>query len=172
MARPRLRILMRQIHYWSSIAILLTGGLIAVTGFLLLLKKDVDWLQPPVPEVSRTGATSARVDHLFHAASRAAPEPLEWDRIDRIDVRPSKGVAKVITDEASEYQVDLHTFEVVSIGHRGSDVVESIHDGSFFADWVKYFLMIPTAIGLFILWATGLYLFVLTEIKKRAKKKR
>ncbi|MDE8651189.1 PepSY domain-containing protein [Novosphingobium album (ex Liu et al. 2023)] len=163
---------MRLVHHWTSLAVLLTGGLVAVTGVLLLLKKDVDWLQPPVEAASRTGAAQVRVDALFNAASNAAPQPLSWSEIDRIDVRPVDGIAKVITEDALEYQVDLHTLEVLNIDHRGADIVEKIHDGTFFASWVKYYLMLPSGIALLILWLTGVYLFFLTQFQKWRNKRR
>lgn len=171
MAKASFRKVMRWVHYWTSLAMLLTGGLLAITGLLLLLKKDVDWLQPPVAAASRPGAASARVDALFNAASGAAARPLTWDEIDRIDVRPGDGIAKVITDEAVEYQVDLHTLEVLSTGYRGADVVEKFHDGTIFAKMAKYFVMIPSGIGLLILWITGLYLFFLVRVQRSRKKR-
>jgi len=161
MAKPHLRKLMRVIHYWVSLAMLLTGGLVAVTGILLLLKKDVALLQPPVAAGSVAGAADVGVDALFDAASDAAATPLSWSEIDRIDVRPSDGIAKVVTDEALEYQVDLHTLEVLSIGHRGADIIEQIHDGSVFSDAGKYLVMLPSGAALLILWASGVYLFFL-----------
>lgn len=170
MAKPGFRKLMRSIHYWTSLAVLLTGGLLAATGILLLLKKDIEWLQPPVAPASHTGISRVQVDALIEAASRAAEQPLGWDDIDRIDVRPSDGIAKVITDQLIEYQVDLHTLEVLSTGYRGADLIEKLHDGTFFADLAKYLLMMPSGIALLILWATGVYLFFLTHLQRRRKK--
>ena len=162
---------MRTVHFWTSLAVLLTGGLVAGSGILLLLKKDAQWLQPAVVAASHTGASDVRVDALFDAASAAAARPLRWDEIDRIDVRPADGIAKVVTDDALEYQVDLHTLDVLSTGHRGADIVEQIHDGSFFASWVKYVVMIPSGAALLILWLTGMYLFFMTLLKKNSKKR-
>lgn len=170
MAKLNVRKVMRQVHYWISLVVLLTGGLLATTGVLLLLKKDMDWLQPREAAASHIGMTQVRVDALVDAASAVAPRPLAWDEIDRIDVRPGKGLAKVITDDAIEYQIDLHTLDVLSTGHRGADVVEKVHDGTFFADAAKYLLMIPSGIALLILWITGVYLFFLTQVQKFRKK--
>ena len=155
---------MRTVHFWTSLAVLLTGGLVAGSGILLLLKKDAQWLQPAVVAASQTGASDVRVDALFDAASAAAARPLRWDEIDRIDVRPADGIAKVVTDDALEYHV-------LSTGHRGADIVEQIHDGSFFASWVKYVVMIPSGAALLILWLTGMYLFFMTLLKKNSKKR-
>lgn len=172
MARTRLRKAMRVTHHWISLIVLITGGSLSVTGILLLLKKDIDWLQPPVVTATSSDMSDARIDALFGAASRAAPHPLRWEDIDRIDVRPSDGIAKVITESASEYQVDLHTLEVLSIGSRGADVVEKIHDGTFFGSGVKYFLMIPAGVTLFILWVSGIYLFFVGQAQKRRNRLR
>jgi hypothetical protein len=69
-------------------------------------------------------------------------------------------------------QVDTHTAEVLFVAQRRSDVIESIHDGSFFADWVKLWVFLPAGVGLFVLWISGIYLFTAAEVKKRKMRRR
>jgi hypothetical protein len=93
-----------------------------------------------------------------------------WDEINRIDVRPGRGLAKVSLHSGWEAQVDLGTGRVMQTAYRRSDLIESIHDGSFFAgDWTKLGLFLPTGMVLLFLWGSGLWLFVVPILAKRRK---
>jgi hypothetical protein len=75
-----------------------------------------------------------------------------WSDINRIDLRPGRGVAKVWLNSGWEAQVDLGTGAVMQVAYRRSDLIESIHDGSFFAgDWTKLGIFLPAGIGLLLL---------------------
>jgi hypothetical protein len=90
-----------------------------------------------------------------------------WDDIDRIDVRPSKGIAKVVGTSRWEVQLDLTTGEVLQTAYRRSDLIESIHDGSFFHPGAKVWVFLPAAVIVFALWVTGMYLWVLPYLGRR-----
>ena len=64
-----------------------------------------------------------------------------WDDINRIDIRPDKGIAKIRSKNHWEIQIDSETAEVFSVNYRRSDIIESVHDGSFFTDYVKFWLV-------------------------------
>jgi hypothetical protein len=60
---------------------------------------------------------------------------------------------------------------VLHTAYRRSDLIESIHDGSFFGgDWTKLGLFLPAGIVLFLMWLTGLWLFWLPFSVKRKRK--
>lgn len=67
--------------------------------------------------------------------AKSAPEAeiLSWDDIDRLDVRPDKGMLKVRSKNRWEVQVDTATGEILQVAFRRSDLIESLHDGSFLA---------------------------------------
>ncbi|MEL7482079.1 MAG: PepSY domain-containing protein [Pseudomonadota bacterium] len=165
--------LFRQIHYWLSLAILLPAGVMFMAGTLLMLKKEVAWIQPPTSK----GVVTEQIPEISYQqmveAARAYPETQisEWSDIDRIDVRPDKGIAKVRAKSGWEIQIDTRTSDVLNVAYRRSDLIESIHDGSFFAGWVKLYLFLPAGVLLVIMWGTGIYLFVLPKPWKRAKVK-
>lgn len=96
----------------------------------------------------------------------------DWDDIDRLDVRPSKGVVKVRCKNRWELQLDLQTAEILSSNYRRSDFIESLHDGSFFGDLSKLGIFLLNGIVLLGLWATGLWLWWLPLKVKRAKRKK
>lgn len=143
-------------------------------GVLLMVKKEFNWIQPPSQKgIDRQLVPMASMQDLFDAALTVdVAEFTRWDELQRADLKPGKGIIKFVSKSNWEVQVDTHTAEVLSIAQRRSDVIESIHDGSFFADWVKLWVFLPAGIGLFVLWITGIYLFTSAEYKKRKKRRR
>lgn len=162
--------LLRKLHYWASIIIALPASILLATGVLLQMKKNWTWVQPA--EHRGTG-TVPRISLDSVLASVAAVPSLgvtSWDDINRIDLRPGRGVAKVWLQSGWEAQVDLGTGAVMQSAYRRSDVIESIHDGSFFAgDWTKLGVFLPTGLILVFLWASGLWLFAVPILAKRRR---
>ncbi|MFY7951313.1 MAG: PepSY domain-containing protein, partial [Armatimonadaceae bacterium] len=84
-----------------------------------------------------------------------------------------KGIAKVILDPDIEVQVDSADGTVLSRAVRRSDWIESIHDGSFFGgDIGKLGVFLPSAIGLLLLWISGIWMFVLPFVVRARKRRR
>ncbi|MDG0970132.1 MAG: PepSY-associated TM helix domain-containing protein [Porticoccaceae bacterium] len=166
--------LLRKIHYWGSFSIALPLIIMIGAGILLMVKKEFDWIQPPSQKGSeRQLVPMASMQDLFDAASTVeVAEFTRWDQLQRADLKPGKGIIKFVSKTDWEVQIDTHTTEVLSVAQRRSDVIESIHDGSFFADWVKLWVFLPAGVGLFVLWVSGIYLFTFTEYKKRRNHRR
>ena len=157
----------RKLHRWGAILIALPLLVMVGAGILLQLKKASDWIQPPTR--SGTGdAPEIGFDRIL-AAARTVPEATvqTWRDVDRLDVRPSKGVVKVRARSGWEGQVDTTTGAVLQAAVRRSDVIEAIHDGSFFHEKAKLWLFLPAALVLAGLWGTGMYLFFLPAWKRR-----
>jgi hypothetical protein len=60
-----------------------------------------------------------------------------------------------------EVQVDLESGEVLQVAYRRSDLLESLHDGSWFHDRAKLWVFLPVGFVVLGLWGTGIYLFFL-----------
>ena len=155
------RIWNRKCHRWGAILIALPFLLVLVTGILLQLKKEWSWVQPPSMR-GQAKTPTVSLDALL-AAARSQPEVgvQGWDDVDRLDIQPSRGVAKVQARSRWEVQVDLNTGEVLQVAYRRSDLIESLHDGSWFHDGVKLWVFLPVAVVVLGLWVTGIYLFFL-----------
>lgn len=161
----------RQVHYWLSLAVLLPAGVMFVAGGLLMLKKDIEWIQPSTARgVVEAQLPAVRFEQML-AAAREHPEAgiAQWSDIDRIDLRVGRGVAKLRAKSGWEVQLDTNTAEVLHVAYRRSDTIEAIHDGSFFSDGVKLYVFLPTGILLVVMWATGIYLFLLPQMRKTKK---
>ena len=156
----------RVVHRWGSILVLIPTGIIIVSGLALQLKKNSDWIQPPT-QMGSSRELSLSFDQILAAAKKVPESSVEgWDDIDRLDVRPGKGILKVRCKNRWEVQLDTKTGEVLQVAYRRSDLIESIHDGSFFHDSAKLWIFLPTAMVLIVLWLTGAYLFLLPHLAR------
>lgn len=155
------RVWARQGHRWGAVVVAAPFLLVIVTGLLLQIKKDWSWVQPPTQRGAGKMPTIS-FDALL-AAARSQPEAAvrDWADVDRIDVQPGRGVAKVQAKSRWEIQVDLTTGAVLQSAYRRSDLIESLHDGSWFHDRVKVWVFLPVAVIVLGLWGTGIYLFFL-----------
>lgn len=156
-----LRIWTRKCHRWGAILIALPFLLVIGSGILLQVKKEWSWIQPTT--MRGTGATPAIPLNAMLDAARSQPEVqvTGWPDIDRIDVQPKRGIAKILARNRWEVQVDLQTGAVLHTAYRRSDLIESLHDGSWFHDRAKLCVFLPMALVVLGLWVTGLYLFFL-----------
>ena len=165
----RLSILSRRLHRWGAVLTALPLLLVIGSGLLLQVKKQVPWVQP-VEQRTAVRVPGLSWD-LILAAAQAMPEAgvTGWGDIDRIDVRPSKGILKVITKTRWEAQLALADGAVLQTAYRRSDLIEHLHDGSFFGDPVKYWIFLPAGLLLFGLWVTGIYLWLLPTLTRRKR---
>ena len=138
------------------------------SGILLQLKKQSNWIQPNVETVSSSKPIMLQ-SYLDAVSTIEEANISSWDDIDRIDIRPSKGIAKIKSKNNWEIQIDIETSEVYAVNYRRSDIIESIHDGSFFSEVVKYGWFLPSGILLLMLSLTGIYMFFIPILKRRRR---
>lgn len=157
----------RKLHRWGTVLIAVPLLVVICSGLLLQLKKEAAWIQPPTAS-GVGGDPSVSFDRIL-AAAISVPEAqvASWADVDRLDVRPSKGIVKVRGRSDVEVQVDTATGEVVQVMRRRSDLIESIHDGSWFHDRVKLWVFLPAGAILLIMWFTGIYLWLLPYLVRR-----
>lgn len=154
----------RVFHRWVGLTLAVFLVISAVTGVLLALKKEVDIIQPPTQKgVSKNLTEWKSLDEINllakEALIKAYPKQKNND-ISRMDVRPSKGIVKVLFKEGNwEVQIDGKSGEVKSIEKRYSDWIESLHDGSIVSDLFKLISMNFLGIGLVFLVGTGFWLW-------------
>lgn len=157
----------RRLHYWGSLLIALPVVAVIGSGLLLQWKKQVAWIQPPTQRGAEATPTIGWEEILQAAASEPKAGIQGWGDIDRLDFRPEKGLVKVRAKNRWEVQVDTSTGEVLQAVHRRSDLIESIHDGSFFHPHVKLWVFFPVGVILLGLWTTGIVLILLPYLPKR-----
>ena len=160
----------RKVHYWGALIVSLPVIIIFVSGVMLQLKKDVNWIQPPTQTGSEYNFPSIAFDQILNSAKSAKMAQIKsWSDIDRLDVRLDKGIVKVRSKNRWEVQIDTRTGEVLQEAYRRSDLIESLHDGSWFNNKIKKWIFLPSGIILLVLWLTGIYLVLLPYIKNWQK---
>ena len=167
----RFAVAIRKVHLWISMVVVLPLLLVVVTGMLLLVRKDIAAIQPP----TQTGVGSTPVipfADVLSIAATAAPQAgiRGWPDIDRLDVRPAKGLIKVRANSHWEVQLDALTGDVLQVAYRRSDIVESLHDGTFFHENADYAVMLPSALILFCLLLTGIHMFIYPYLARRRRR--
>lgn len=155
------RVWIRKSHRWAAIIAAAPFLVVIITGLLLQLKKQSQWVQPATLR-GQGQEPRLSLPQLLEIA-RGVPEAQvrDWRDIDRIDIQPGRGLAKVLAPGRLELQIDLQTGAVLQVAHRRSDLIESLHDGSWFHEHAKLWVFLPSAVLVLALWLSGLYLFVL-----------
>lgn len=163
----------RRIHYWAAILSALPILIITITGILLLIKKQVEWIQPPTQKSPTSQLSLALPDILTIAQTSPQAQIQDWKDIRRLDVRPKHSIIKIRAQNGWEIQIDSQHGKILQTKYRRTDLIESLHDGTYFHENVKLWVYLPAAILLLILWITGTSIFAIVEINKfRRKKKR
>lgn len=161
----------RKTHRWGALLFCLPLILVIVSGLLLQLKKQVPWVQPATESAGHSTLALSWEQILEVTRSEAAAEVRTWDDIDRLDVRPSRGIVKVQAINRHEVQIDMVSGEILSSTYRRSDLIESLHDGSFFGSFAKLGVFLGNGIVLLGLWLTGAWLWYL-PVRARSRKRR
>ncbi len=154
----------------SCIAIFLLVS--SLTGILLGWKKDVALLQPVTQQgISAELRNWKGFDEIAYSAELGMDSiGQSGNAIDRLDVRPDKGIVKVLfKDGYWEVQVDGASGKILSVAQRHSDWIEHVHDGSILNDFFKLIYTNLLGIGLATLSLSGLWLWYAPRIIRRFK---
>jgi hypothetical protein len=163
----------RKTHHYASFIAAIPLLVIIASGLLLQLKKQFDWVQPP--EQRGTGQIPAIGFDQILATIQGVPDlkVQGWADVNRLDVRPDRGLVKVTLHSGWEAQVDLGTGRLLQTAYRRSDLIETIHDGSLFAgDWTKLGLFFPAGLTLLLLWFSGVWMVWVQFIGKRRRRRK
>ncbi len=132
----------RSVHRWVSICMALVFLVLASTGLLLGWKKHSNNTILPKTEkgISDQPAEWLPMDTLYHIAYQTMRTEISAtmdSSLQRIDIRPHKGIAKFIYNEGFwGVQLDMTTGQVLAINKRYSDIIENLHDGSILDYWL------------------------------------
>lgn len=165
----RTKYLNRKFHRVGAIIIALPLLVVIVSGLLLQVKKEFTWIQPPTAKGSSKGISVTFEQILETAKTVPEAEITSWKNVNRLDVRPSKGIVKVRSHNSWEVQIDTKTLDVLHVQYRRSDIIEALHDGSWFHDKAKLWVFLPAAIIFLMLWFTGVYMYFLPYLSRKLK---
>ena len=140
--------------------------LVGVTGLLLTWKDELK-LNPPSTSVQVHNKLFA-LDDIEQIAIKFADSLSLDTTINRIDYRPSKGIAKIrFEHHFTELQINCNTGAIISAKSRTADIIEMIHDGSIIdflfkskSENAKLLYSSLTSIGLILLGLSGFVLWI------------
>lgn len=152
--------------------------LLGATGLLLTWKAELGF----TPHSQRSKSNQENLISLQEIQNKALfyADSLNVDNtINRIDYRPSKGIAKVrFEHHFTEIQIDCYSGKLLSNKQRTADIIEMIHDGSILdflfkntTEGVKLFYSTLASLALILLSISGFWLwFKPRQIKKYKSK--
>lgn len=126
----------RKLHSLLVPSFVLFFLIMSFSGLVLAWKKNSAGIL--IPDAKHGLSTDMQswlpVDSLAKFAKKALKETVSADisvEISKIDIRPSKALAKFIFKEKYyQVQLDCTTGKVLSVDRRHADLIEQIHDGS------------------------------------------
>ena len=168
--------LYRTLHKWIGVPLIIFFFVVGVTSILLAWKKKVELL-PPTQKTQVENGTWILPSEMVKIGEEEMKKIGEDPQVDRLDIRPDKGIAKVtFKTHFTEVQVDGYSGEVLSVSTRHSDWIEKVHDGSIIdfywtgEEGAKLTYSTLTALGLLFLAFSGFYLWYYPKLIRRLKK--
>ena len=163
---------LRSIHKQVGLVASLFLLVLSITGFLLAIKSQASWMRPTSHkgEVLTDYLAAIGPGHAMQSAFNLNDPRLKTpDDIDRLEYRVKDNLYKVLSKTGClEVQVCGETAKVLGTGQRNDQLVEDLHDFSFFADALHTWGLPAIAVGLFALSVTGICMYA-TPVIRRAR---
>lgn len=158
-------------HKWIAIIFSIPLIIIFATGIVLSLSSKVPWLQPAPPkQIEIERGISLSFDRILDIAKTIPEAQIQsWNDVTQLDIRPKTSSIRVRAKNYWEVQINGHTGEIQSSAKRWKTVFILIHDGSWFASWVKSWVFLPAGIAALTLWISGILIWIVPIIIKRGK---
>lgn len=175
---------LRKIHRITGAFLFVFFFVLAFSGLLLGWKKHSGGMI--LPKSYKGKSTNPKdwltLDDLHNRAVKIAHEQISPElsiELERIDVRPDKGMVKfVFIQDYRGIQLDLTTGELLHIERRNSDFIENIHDGSILdylagtdGEYLKLFYTSMMGLSLLTFTITGFWLWFGPKRLKAARHK-
>lgn len=148
-------------HLWIGVVATFLVLAVSVTGIMLNHKQFLGYM--PETEYSNPDGfgRSLPLTELVNRANTAVPPAVAEIGVDRMDVRPDKGLVKVRYDDPDVHEVTvaLDNGEILASGLRNDVFLEKLHSGEIFGDaWIL--LSDFAAVALILLLVTGVWMWL------------
>ncbi|OUR93348.1 peptidase [Flavobacteriales bacterium 34_180_T64] len=166
----------RKLHRFIAVPLVLFMFILGLSGLLLTWKNQLQF-KPQIASINTTNLTLISLDKIRENAIAYAENLDLSSVINRIDYRPSKGIAKVrFESHFTELQINCFTGDIVAIENRSDTIIEMIHDGSILdflfkneSKPIKLVYSTLTSLGLMLLSFSGFWLWKKPKQLKKLK---
>lgn len=157
----------RKFHKFIAIPLVFFMFFLGITGLLLTWKSELK-LTPPTVKSKFINQSLISLEEIQSIAIKYADSLQLSSLINRIDYRPTKGIAKIrFENHFTELQIDCHSGKIISIKKRTDNIIEMIHDGSILdylfknrSENIKLLYSTITSLGLILLAISGFLLWL------------
>lgn len=144
----------RALHRKLSLYTFIPLGIILVSGIILQLRNQFEWIQPTLVETKADKSPLIAPDVLIQKLN------LNEKEIEQIIYKPSKNNASLRLKSGEEIQLNAQTGEVLKRAMRRTNLLIDIHQGSILGPIGQYGIYLLTALGMIILYITGVNLLL------------
>lgn len=159
-------------HRWIAILITIPLLITTITGVLLLLRQQLDWVQPSSlkqAHVVQWATMDSVLDSITHNKHTKIKS---WKDISSVIYKPSKGTIQIRTKKKILIQLNGASAQVLSVKPRRTGWLIQLHEGSYWGKDIRRYIFLPAAIGLlFLLISGGILTFKYYKRKWKKRKK-
>lgn len=140
-----------------------------VTGLLLMVRGDFDWIQPKAVPGAHPLTTPAIGHEQVLQKLRELPQTgvKEWKDVASVIFSPGKGIYQIRLKSNYEVQLDASDARLLKIQYRTSSLLTDLHQGTFFHPLASKWIFLPSGLLLLLLWLSGVYMYVFAKIRRR-----
>lgn len=142
----------RKWHRWVALATLLPLIMIAVTGVILQLRNQFEFIQPSVLK-------NVLDDERPLLSLEEVLKKYQDQGVEQIIFRPSKGAMAVRLQGGSEVQIHPQTGEELKQAMRRTGFLIDLHQGSWLGSFGQYGLHLLGGWGLIFLLVSGIIIY-------------
>ncbi len=139
----------RELHRKISLLILLPLTVIVLTGFILQLRNQFEWIQPS------TVSGESAAGEVISYSSILKELSLDPKLVEQMIYRPSKKNVAIRLVTGEEIQLDAFSGKVLKRAQRRTNFLIDLHQGSILGPLGQYGLYLLSALGLIFLLITG-----------------
>lgn len=142
----------RKLHRIVALIILLPLMIVSVTGVVLLVRNQFEFIQP-------SAVKSTPVEGSQLLTFESITEQFGKENIEQIIYRPGKGSMAVRLTDATEVQIHPQTGEVLKSAKRRTNFLIDLHQGSWLGAFGQLGIHMITGLGLVFLIITGIIIY-------------
>jgi len=141
----------RKLHRLVGLIFFLPLILVAITGTILQLRSEFEFIQPKAVSVKSQEGELMSLTQIT--------EKFGAENIDQIIWRPEK--RSLVVRLKDDHEAHLHPWsgEVLKLAKRRTNFLIDLHQGSWMGKWGQYLIHFLTGLGLLFLTLSGLLIY-------------